>query len=62
MTCHGKEKKIAIPDETPAVTIAEATKDDLVPGAVVFIAAEMAATGPVAHRVVVGKNGVLPPM
>jgi hypothetical protein len=59
---HGKEKKIAIPDGTPVVTIAGATKDDLVPGAVVFITAEKAATGPIAHQVVVGKNGVVPPM
>ncbi len=59
---YGKEKKSAIPDGTPAVTIAAATKDDLVPGAVVFITAEKAATGRVAQQVVVGKNGVIPPM
>ena len=59
---HGKEKKIAIPDGTPVVTIAPATKDDLVAGAVVFISAEKAATGTIAHQVVVGKNGVVPPM
>ncbi|MGV2069002.1 hypothetical protein [Agrobacterium sp. 22-226-1] len=62
VTYHGKEKKIAIPDGTPVVTIAGATRDDLVPGAIVFITAEKAATGPVAHQVVVGKNGVVPPM
>ena len=62
VTYHGKEKKIAIPDGTPVVTIAGATKDDLVPGAVVFITAEKAAAGPIAHQVVVGKNGVVPPM
>ncbi|AXV18267.1 hypothetical protein CYG48_21210 (plasmid) [Neorhizobium sp. SOG26] len=62
VTYHGKEKKIAIPDGTPVVTIAAASKDDLVPGAVVFISAENAASGPVAHQVVVGKNGVVPPM
>lgn len=62
VTYHGKEKKIAIPDGTPVVTIAAAAKDDLVPGAVVFITAEKAATGPIAHQVVVGKNGVVPPM
>ncbi|WP_028749641.1 hypothetical protein [Rhizobium mesoamericanum] len=62
VTYHGKEKKIAIPDGTPVVTIAAATKDDLVSGAVVFITAEKAATGPIAHQVVVGKNGVVPPM
>ncbi len=62
VTYHGKEKKITIPDGTPVVTIAAATKEDLVPGAVVFITAEKAATGPIAHQVVVGKNGVVPPM
>ncbi len=62
VTYHGKEKKIAIPDGTPVVTIAAAAKDDLVPGAVVFITAEKAASGPIAHQVVVGKNGVVPPM
>jgi hypothetical protein len=59
---HGKEKKISIPDGTPVVTIAPATKDDLVAGAVVFIPAEKASSGTVAHRVIVGKNGVVPPM
>jgi hypothetical protein len=59
---HGKEKKIAIPDGTPVVTIAPASNDDLVPGAVVFIPAEKAASGPLAHQVLVGKNGVVPPM
>ena len=62
VTYHGKDKKIAIPDGTPVVTIAAATKDDLVPGAVVFIAAEKAAAGTIAHQVIVGKNGVVPPM
>lgn len=62
VTYHGKEKKIAIPDGTPVVTIVAATKGDLVPGAVVFITAEKAATGPVANQVVVGKDGVIPPM
>lgn len=59
---HGKEKKISIPDGTPVVTFAPATKDDLIPGAVVFVPAEKAATGTIAHQVLVGKNGVVPPM
>ena len=59
---HGKEKKISIPDGTPVVTFAPATKEDLVPGAVVFVPAEKAATGTIAHQVLVGKNGVVPPM
>ncbi|WP_442207628.1 hypothetical protein [Rhizobium sp. YAF28] len=59
---HGREKKISVPDGTPVVTIAPATKEDLVAGAVVFIPAEKASSGTVAHRVIVGKNGVVPPM
>lgn len=59
---HGKEKKISIPDGTPIVTFAPATKEDLVSGAVVFVPAEKAATGLVAHQLLVGKNGVVPPM
>jgi hypothetical protein len=59
---HGKEKKIAIPDGTPVVTLAPATMKNLVPGAVVFIAAMKDAKGLVSHQVVVGANGVVPPM
>ncbi|PRA48183.1 hypothetical protein CQ062_22480 [Ochrobactrum sp. MYb68] len=59
---HGKEKKISIPDGTPIVTFAPATKDDLVPDAVVFIPAEKTANGTITHQILVGKNGVVPPM
>lgn len=60
---HGKEKKIAIPDGTPVVTLAPATTADLKSGAVVFVSGEKAADGAItARQVVVGKNGVVPPM
>lgn len=60
---QGQEKKIAIPDGTPIVTFAEATKDDLKPGATVFVPSEKAADGTISTaRVVVGTNGVVPPM
>jgi len=60
---HGQEKKIAIPEGTPVVTFAPATEADLKPGAVVFIIAEKALDGAItAQRVVVGTNGVVPPM
>lgn len=60
---HGKEKKIAIADGTPVVTLAPATTKDLVAGAVVFIPATKDAKGGlVAPQVVVGTNGVVPPM
>jgi hypothetical protein len=63
VTYHGQEKKIAIPDGTPIVTLASATKADLKPGAIVFIVAEKTASeGFASHQVVVGTNGVVPPM
>ena len=59
----GKDKEIAIPDGTPVVTFAPATDADLKPGAEVFIAGEKDANGVItAQRVVVGTNGVAPPM
>lgn len=63
LTYHGQEKTIAIPEGTPVVTFAPATRADLKPGAVVFIPAEKDAGGAItAHRIVVGTNGVVPPM
>lgn len=63
MTYQGKEKKISVPNGTPVVTLAPATPADLTPGAVVFISAEKSADGSVVSgQVVVGKNGVVPPM
>lgn len=60
---HGKEKKIAIPEGTPIVTLGPATKNDLSPGAVVFIPAMKDAKGTlVAQQIIVGTNGVVPPM
>lgn len=60
---HGKEKKIAIPDGTPVVTLAPATQADLKPDAVVFVQGQKGQGGAIAaQRVVVGSNGVVPPM
>ncbi|MBP1851431.1 hypothetical protein [Rhizobium halophytocola] len=60
---HGNEKKINVPEGTPVVTFAKATKDDLKPGAVVFVPGEKAADGAISSkRVVVGTKGVVPPM
>lgn len=60
---HGKEKKIAIPQGTPIVSFAPATNADLKPGAVVFVPAMKDGKGGlVAQQVVVGANGVVPPM
>ena len=60
---HGREKKISIPDGTPVVTLAPATPEDVKPGAVVFVSAAKAADGSLsAAQLIVGKNGVVPPM
>ncbi|MDM0074808.1 hypothetical protein QTH90_10475 [Variovorax sp. J2P1-59] len=60
---HGQEKKISIPDGTPVVTLAPATPEDVKPGAVVFVSTEKGTDGSLsAGQVVVGKNGVVPPM
>ncbi len=60
---QGYEKQIALHDGTPVVTIAPASEADLKPGAAVFISARQAADGTTsAGRVVVGTNGVIPPM
>ncbi|MFD2058897.1 hypothetical protein ACFSQT_39225 [Mesorhizobium calcicola] len=60
---NGQTKKISIPDTTPVVTFAPATPTDLRPGATVFVAAQREADGTLSSgRVVVGNNGVVPPM
>ncbi|PRX10922.1 UNVERIFIED_ORG: hypothetical protein BCL66_103332 [Martelella mediterranea] len=58
----GKEKKIVIPDGTPVVTITQADRSDLVEGATVFVAAIKDGMTFGALQVVVGKDGVVPPM
>jgi hypothetical protein len=60
---HGKEKKIAIADGTPVVTLAPASMKDLVAGAIVFIPVIKNDKGALlAQQMVVGTNGVVPPM
>ncbi len=54
---------VIVPPGVPVVTFAPATRDDLKPGAPVFLAATKNAEGKmVSARVVVGTNGVAPPM
>ncbi|MFS8146018.1 hypothetical protein [Rhizobium sp. BR 249] len=63
LTYQGKEKTITIADETPIVTLAPATKDDLKTGAGVIVTGEKAADGSIsAGQVAVGLNGIMPPM
>ena len=59
----GKEKKISVPDGVPIVTFGPATEADLKPGATVFVPAQRGDDGALAAGfVVVGTNGVNPPM
>ena len=59
----GQEKKISISNCTPIVTFGPATAGDLKPGATVFIPAQRGDDGALATGfVVVGTNGVVPPM
>jgi hypothetical protein len=60
---HGQSKKIVIAPGTPIVTFAPAVNADVKPGAAVFVPAERADDGKLSTtRVVVGKDGVVPPM
>ena len=60
---HGQSKKITIAPDTPIVTFAPAVNADVKPGATVFVPADRAADGKLSTtRVVVGKDGVVPPM
>jgi hypothetical protein len=59
----GEEKKIAVADGIPIVTFGPATEADLKPGATVFVPAQRGDDGALATGfVVVGTNGVSPPM
>jgi hypothetical protein len=59
----GQEKKISIPDGIPIVTFGPATAADLKPGAAVFVPAQRSDDGGLSTgRIVVGTNGVVPPM
>ena len=60
---HGQSKKITIAPGTPIVTFAPAVNADVKPGAAVFVPAERGDDGKLSTaRVVVGKDGVVPPM
>jgi ribosome maturation factor RimP len=63
VTYKGGEKKISIPDGTPVVTFASAVEADIKSGATVFVPSEKVADGSMSSgRIVVGTNGVVPPM
>jgi hypothetical protein len=60
---HGQSRKIVIAPATPIVTFAPAVNADVKPGAAVFVPASRADDGSLSTgQVVVGKDGVVPPM
>lgn len=63
LSYKGGEQTITIPADAPIVTFAEAAKADVKAGAPVFVPTQRQADGTMtAGRVVVGKDGVVPPM
>ena len=63
MSYKGGEKTIVVPPNAPVVTFEPGSRDMLVPGAHVIVFGTKAADGKVtANRILVGKNGLVPPM
>ncbi len=63
VTYKGGEKKVFVPDGVPFVSYAPADRSALTPGANVLVTATRASDGTVtAHAVLVGQNGLVPPM
>jgi hypothetical protein len=60
---NGKDKTISVADGTVVVTLAPAMAADLKPGATVFVPTERGTDGMLtAGFVIVGANGIVPPM
>lgn len=60
---EGGERTITVPEDVPIVTLVEARPEQLVEGAAVFVPGEMDKSGNIyAPAVVVGTEGVVPPM
>jgi hypothetical protein len=63
LSYKGGSNTVTVPANVPIVTFAPATRGDLMPGKKVFVVATPAEQGGfVAQRVVVEKDGVVPPM
>lgn len=63
LTYAGSERKITVPPETPIVTFAPAGMADLKSGAAIFVPAQRKDDGTLlTNRVLVGKDGIVPPM
>jgi hypothetical protein len=58
----GGMKEVVVPAGTPVVTFAPASRADLLVGKKVFVVANESPAGLNAGRIVVEKDGVVPPM
>jgi hypothetical protein len=63
LSYKGGQQNVAVPKGIPIVTFVPSDKSALVPGAKVMVATQMSADGSMsAARVLVGKDGITPPM
>ena len=63
LSYKGGSNEVTVPPNVPIVTFVPAARSDLAPGKQVFVVAKSASQGAyAAQRVVVEKNGVVPPM
>ena len=63
LSYKGGMKKVVVPPDAPVVNIVKATRDELKPGAKVFVVARKGQGGALsAVRVSIGKGGLMPPM
>lgn len=62
LSYKGGTKEVDVPEKTPVVTFAPATRTDLIVGKKVFVVANGAPTALTAARIFVEKDGVVPPM
>ena len=62
LTYKGGSKDVVVPENTPVVTFAPATRADLIAGKKVFVVAKETSPLLTATRIVVEKDGVAPPM
>lgn len=62
LSYKGGSKEVLVPEDTPVVTFAPATRADLIAGKKVFVLAQGPASELAAVRILVEKDGVAPPM
>jgi hypothetical protein len=63
VTYKGGEKKIEIPDNVPVVALVPATKEEIKPGAIVFVPTQRQPDGSLSGGAILfGKDGLTPPM